>query len=199
TPEKSNPDIYFYPFPEGRPHETKSETLIYMEKQRRRPNVLTFAIMDLKSGDLAGIVALGCDPLQATLDVKFLGVKVIPKFRSSYVFTHTSYLLLSYALNPKTEGGLGVVRVGWRTPPANVPSQRAAEKLGFSREGIMRCYEVFQDQGEASLYHDTSRVPDGTGRVTEDGVVYSMTCFDWLAGGKREALEAKLSIKKSQE
>jgi hypothetical protein len=28
-----------------------------MEKQRRRTNLLTFAIMDLKSGNLAGIIA----------------------------------------------------------------------------------------------------------------------------------------------
>lgn len=82
--------------------------------------------------------SLGCDPLQASLDVKFLGVKIIPRFRSTYVFTHASYLLLSYALNPEAEGGLGVVRVGWRTPPGNILSQKAAEKLGFLREGVMR-------------------------------------------------------------
>jgi hypothetical protein len=158
---------------------------------------------------LTMVCSLGCDPLQATLDVKLLGVKIIPKFRSSYVFTHGSYLVLSYALNTQAEGGLGVVRVGWRTPPVNTLSQRAAEKLGFSREGVMRfvvaqverspnidiisrCYEVFQDPGEDSPYHDASTVPDDTGRVTEDGVVYSMTCFDWLTGGKRETLKAKL-------
>jgi RimJ/RimL family protein N-acetyltransferase len=31
-----------------------------------------------------------------------------------------------------------LVRVGWRTPPENIRSQKAAEKLGFAREGIMR-------------------------------------------------------------
>ncbi|KAF8075226.1 hypothetical protein FPV67DRAFT_622059 [Lyophyllum atratum] len=110
----SDPDAFFYPFPKGKPHETKTETLIYMEKQRRRSNLLTFAVIDSTSNELAGIMALGCDPLQATLDVKLIGVKIFPKFRSTHVFIHSSYLVLSYALNPQAEGGLGVVRVGWR-------------------------------------------------------------------------------------
>ncbi|RDB18454.1 hypothetical protein Hypma_000269 [Hypsizygus marmoreus] len=138
SPEKQNPDAYFYPFPKGRPYKMKSETLIYMEKQRRRTNLLTFAITDLNSNELAGTIALGCDPLQASLDVKLLGVKIFRKFRGTHVFLHASYLVLSYALDPVAKGGLGLVRVGWRTPPTNIQSQKAAEKLGFSREGIMR-------------------------------------------------------------
>ncbi|KAF5379534.1 hypothetical protein D9615_006543 [Tricholomella constricta] len=164
-PEKEDLDAFFYPFPKGRPHETRSETLIYMEKQRRRANLLTFAIVDLESKEHAGIIALGCDPLQGTLDVKLIGVKIFPKFRSTHVFLHASYLLLSYALNPKAEGGLGVVRVGWRTPPVNTQSQKAAEKLGFTREGVMRCYEVSSDIGADTPYQDVAATPDGTGQL----------------------------------
>jgi RimJ/RimL family protein N-acetyltransferase len=67
-----------------------------------------------------------------------MGIKIFPKFRGTHVFIHGCYLLLSYALDPTQEGGLGLVRVGWRTPPQNVRSQKAAEKAGFLREGIMR-------------------------------------------------------------
>lgn len=138
-----------------------------------------------------------------------LTVKIVPKFRSSYVFKHASYLLISYVLNPKSEGGLGLVRLGWRTPPANVRSQKAAEKLGFAKEGVMRCvcavqlprrkthghfrcYGVTQDIGDETAYTDFRPVPDNTGRVTIDGVVYSMTCYDWLSDKKREALGDRL-------
>jgi RimJ/RimL family protein N-acetyltransferase len=134
------------------------ETLMYIEKQRRRINVLSFAAIDKVSGKMAGVLAyafftqwlvddadwpshpcrLGCDPLQATLDVKILGIKIFPCYRGSHVFVHACYLLLGYVLDLKEAGGLGLVRVGWRTPPENVRSQKAAEKLGFSREGIMR-------------------------------------------------------------
>lgn len=30
--------------------------------------------------------------------------------------------------------------------------------------------------------------PDNTGRVVEDGMVFSLTMDDWLTGGKREYL-----------
>ncbi|KAK6992445.1 gnat family [Favolaschia claudopus] len=142
APPSGCPDIWFYPYPKGKPFESKEETLIYVEKQRLRTNLLTFAVVDKISGELAGIMSLGCDPAQATLDVKLMGIKIFPKFRGTHVFKHGCFLLLSYALDPVEQGGLGLVRVGWRTPPQNVQSQKAAEKVGLSREGIMRCVLV---------------------------------------------------------
>ena len=71
-----------------------------------------------------------------------MSVKVLPRFCGSPVFVHASFLLLAYVLDPVARGGLGVVRVGWRTPPENVRSQRAAEKLGFTREGVQRCVHM---------------------------------------------------------
>ncbi|KAJ7683217.1 hypothetical protein B0H17DRAFT_1074413 [Mycena rosella] len=191
TPPSGDPDIWFYPYPKGKPFESKEETLIYVEKQRLRANLLTFAVTDRTSGELAGLMSLGCDPAQATLDAKLMGIKIFPKFRGTHVFIHGCYLLLSYTLDPQNEGGLGLVRVGWRTPPENVQSQKAAEKAGLSREGIMRCYEVSPNLGPNSPYPEVL-VPDGSGRMTEDAVVYSMTCHDWLAEGKRERLRKML-------
>ncbi|KAF8168671.1 hypothetical protein K438DRAFT_246482 [Mycena galopus ATCC 62051] len=184
-------DIYFYPYPKGKPFESKEETLIYVEKQRLRANLLTFAVKDRKSGDLAGIMSLGCDPAQATLDVKLMGIKIFPKFRGTQVFIHGCYLLLSYVLDPIEEGGLGLVRVGWRTAPENFQSQKAAEKAGLEKEGIMRCYEVSPNLGPNSPYPEIL-VPDNSGRMTEDAVVYSMTCHDWITQGKRDRLREML-------
>ncbi|KAG5636617.1 hypothetical protein H0H81_007385 [Sphagnurus paluster] len=189
-PVGPDPDAIFYPFPSGTPHKEKSETLIYLEKQRRRPNILMFAITDLKSGEFAGMMSLGCEPLAITHDVKLMSAKILPTFRGTHVFTHATSLLMSYALDPKAEGGLGVVRLGWRTTLSNIKSQKAALRMGFTREGIMRCYEVSSDIGDDTLYEDFTPTPDGTGRKTEDGIVYSMTVFDWLADGKRERTKA---------
>ncbi|KAJ6560969.1 hypothetical protein B0H10DRAFT_2366792 [Mycena sp. CBHHK59/15] len=165
TPPIGDPDIWFYPYPKGKPFESKEETLVYVEKQRLRANLLTFAVVDRKTGELAGLMNLGCDLAQATLDVKLMGIKIFPQFWRTHVFLHGCYLLLSYALDPQSEGGLGLVRVGWRTPPENVQSQKAAEKAGLSREGIMRCYEVSPNLGPESPYPEVL-LPDGTGRMT---------------------------------
>ena len=152
--------------------------------------------------------SIGCDPRQANLDLRMMSVKVIPKFRGSPLFVHASHLLLSYVLDPVSEGGLGMVRIGWRSPPENLRSHRAAEKIGLTREGVQRyvspyimclnayscarCYEV-SDPSDALLqapYPHLHVVPDGTGRITEDAVIFSMTVHDWLGPDhKRERLE----------
>ncbi len=74
-PSQNADDVWFYPFPDGKPYgqhwiqcttnsthrydllESKEDTLKYMEKQRRRPNVLTFAAIDKQTGKLAGVLA----------------------------------------------------------------------------------------------------------------------------------------------
>lgn len=84
------------------------------------------------------VCSLGCDPLQVTRDVRLMGVKIFPEYRKTHIFTHTCYAIFGYLLNPVSEGGLGLPRCAWRTPPENVRSQRAAVKLGMQREGTMR-------------------------------------------------------------
>lgn len=191
APPADDPDVWFYPFPSGRPYGSRQETLVYIEKQRRRANVLALAVVDRRSGAFAGTMSIGCDPRQATRDVRLMSVRVLPRFRGSPVFVHAAFLVLAYVLDPVARGGLGAVRVGWRTPRENVRSQRAAEKLGFAREGVQRCYEV-SDASAALLsapYPHLRVAPDGTGRITEDAVVYSLTVHDWLGpAGKRQRL-----------
>ena len=68
-------DVWYYPYPEGKPYSTrpsstlhsrrlltmrtgrKVETLMYIEKQRRRVNILSFAAIDKITDKMAGIVA----------------------------------------------------------------------------------------------------------------------------------------------
>ncbi|KAG9121866.1 hypothetical protein FRC07_002000 [Ceratobasidium sp. 392] len=167
---------------------TKRETYVYLEKQRRRPNVLHFAIMNKKSRELAGTYPLGCSPDQATLDVRVMSVKLFPQFRGTYVLYHAMYLLLSHVLNLTSEGGCGFVRCAWRNSVANPRSARVPEKMGFTLEGPMRCYEV-SDAYEGHPYEHFQVAADRTGRLIEDATIYSMTHFDWLRDGKKQRLE----------
>ncbi|WP_439664504.1 GNAT family N-acetyltransferase [Lentzea sp. HUAS TT2] len=85
------------------------------------------------------------------------------------------------AINPEAELLLlteafeerGALRVGWYTDAANVRSQRAIEKLGAARHGVLRA--------------NVTR-PDGTQR---DTVVYSMVPAEWPAA--RERLTSRAS------
>jgi len=67
---------------------------------------------------------------------------------------------------------LGAVRVQWHTDVRDDRSQRAIERLGATREGVLRAHR---------------RHPDGTWR---DSVLYAMTAADWPAARDRLATPA---------
>jgi RimJ/RimL family protein N-acetyltransferase len=62
---------------------------------------------------------------------------------------------------------LGAVRVEWHTDLRNERSQRAVERLGATREGVLRAHK---------------RRPDGTWR---DTVLFAMTGSQWPAARSR--------------
>jgi N-acetyltransferase len=68
---------------------------------------------------------------------------------------------------------LGARLVGWRTDIHNLASQRAIERLGAHKDGVLR-------------HHYPRR--DGTVR---DTVMYSMTAAEWPAA--RDRLRARLA------
>jgi RimJ/RimL family protein N-acetyltransferase len=72
------------------------------------------------------------------------------------VNTTAKYLLLCHAFDT-----LGAQLVGWRTDNFNFASQRAIERLGARRDGVLR-------------HHHPRR--DGTVR---DTVMYSLTVGEW--------------------
>ncbi|MDR7273440.1 bifunctional pyridoxamine 5'-phosphate oxidase family protein/GNAT family N-acetyltransferase [Catenuloplanes atrovinosus] len=81
--------------------------------------------------------------------------------------TESKLLLLTRAFDE-----LGAVRVAWETDNRNVRSQRAIERLGATREGVLRRHK---------------RRADGSWR---DTVLYSMTADEWPAA--RSSLRNRL-------
>jgi N-acetyltransferase len=86
----------------------------------------------------------------------------------SAVNTTAKWLLMHHAFET-----LGAQLVGWRTDNHNLTSQRAIERLGAQKDGVVR-------------HHAPRR--DGTVR---DTVMYSMTAAEWPAA--RQQLEAWLA------
>jgi RimJ/RimL family protein N-acetyltransferase len=83
--------------------------------------------------------------------------------------TEAKLLLLTRAFDV-----LGANRVGWHTDHRNERSQRAIERLGATREGVLRAHRVR---------------PDGTLR---DTVCYSVTAPEWPS--VRDRLAARLGL-----
>jgi ribosomal-protein-alanine N-acetyltransferase len=94
---------------------------------------------------------------------------IAPAHQGTTVNPESKYLLLGHAFE-----ALGVVRVQFKTDVQNLHSQRAIEKLGAQREGVLRRY-----QARSSGF-------------VRDSVVYSITDDDWPA--VKAGLERRLGL-----
>jgi RimJ/RimL family protein N-acetyltransferase len=118
---------------------------------------LPFAVIHLASGKAIGCTRyLDIRPDDRALEIggTWYGVA----YQRSAANTESKYLLLRHAFET-----LGCVRVQFKTDLRNVRSQRAIERLGAVKEGLLRNHMI---------------LPDGTIR---DSVFYSIIDREWPA------------------
>ena len=133
------------------PHETRA----YIETALATDNRLAFAVLDAASG-----VILGCtsyhDIVPALKRVEIGYTWFAARYQRSHVNTTCKLLLLTHAFE-----SLGCNVVGWRTDNFNFASQKAIERLGAQKDGVLRGHALRRD---------------GTIR---DTVMYSMRADEW--------------------
>lgn len=136
-----------------------------MARQRRGTD-LPFAVIHLESGR-----AIGCtrymEIRREHRGLEIGGTWYALAYQRTAVNTECKYLLLRHAFET-----LGCIRVQLKTDLRNEPSQRAIERLGAVKEGVLRKHMI---------------LPDGTIRHT---VYYSVTDDEWPDVKRR--LEEKL-------
>lgn len=131
------------------------------------PGRLAFAQLDAVTGEVAGTTSYyELDPKHRGLCIGHTWIGA--RWQRTALNTEAKLLLLTRAFEV-----LGAHRVGWHTDLRNERSQRAIERLGARREGVLRAHRVR---------------PDGTLR---DTVVYSVTAPEWPA--VRDGLAERLS------
>lgn len=114
-----------------------------------------FVIVDKKTGEIIGSTRfMDIDVQQQRLEIGFTWLT--PSYWHTTVNTNCKYLLLSYCFE-----GLGLQRVQIKTDYANIRSQKAIERIGAVKEGILRNHMIRKD---------------GTTRHT---VMYSVIKEDW--------------------
>jgi RimJ/RimL family protein N-acetyltransferase len=134
---------------------------------RARGQLFPYAQIDARTGTVIGTTSLyDVVPAVRTLAIghTWLGRTW---WRTGHN-TESKLLLLTHAFE-----SLGAVRVVWHTDVRNDVSQRAIERLGATREGILRKHRIRRD---------------GSWR---DTVQYAMTDEDWPAA--RERLRARFA------
>lgn len=131
------------------------ETLAYIERALSTPDRQPFAVVDPATNRVLGSTSY--HDIVPAIDRLEIGYTwYAQSTQRSHVNTTAKLLLLTHAFDT-----LGAKVVGWRTDNFNHASQRAIERLGARRDGVIR-------------HHALRR--DGTVR---DTVMYSLTAGEW--------------------
>jgi len=136
------------------PEQTRAyiETALQMREQGDR---FAFAVVDEASARVLGSTSFH-DILPAVRRVEIGYTWYAQSVQRTHVNTTAKLLMMGHAFDT-----LGCQAVGWRTDNYNFASQRAIERLGARKDGVIR-------------HHQLRR--DGTVR---DTVMYSMTAAEW--------------------
>jgi len=137
-----------------------------LEREKKGAD-LPFAVIHLESGRVAGATRyLNILPKDRGLEIG--GTWYGPEFQRTAVNTECKYLLLGHAFET-----LKAIRVQIKTDSRNERSQRAIERLGAKREGVLRNHMI---------------LPDG---YIRHSVFYSIIDSEW--GDVKKNLEAMLA------
>ena len=132
-----------------------ADTRQWIDEALSQSGRLPFAIIEKAKGRVAGSTSyLNIRPEHRSLEVGWTWLG--QDFQRSFVNTEAKLLLLGHAFER-----LGCIRVEFKTDLRNERSQRALERIGAVREGVMRKHMIVQ-QG----YH-------------RDSVYYSITDEEW--------------------
>lgn len=161
--------------------------------------MVSFAIIDKtkppsaadEEGELAGMMSyMNSSPVHLCTEIGY--IIILPQFQRTHVNSNAVGLLLRYALQVPSQGGLGLRRVQWQCSSVNAPSIRAAERLGFKKEGIMKWHRVFPGGKDNAKVHNGREMPRGSldeEDYARDTVVLAHCWDDWEQGG-RENIQA---------
>ncbi len=140
-----------------------AELEAYVERLNAEPNRVNWAV--LIGDEVAGRISYS--EVRAAHRGVEIGTMLMPPFQGGVANPESKYLLMRRAFE-----NLGALRVQFKVDARNTRSQRALEKLGAVREGVLRRYQIR---------------PDGYAR---DSVMYSVIADEWPT--VRAGLEARL-------
>ncbi|KAF9483157.1 acyl-CoA N-acyltransferase [Pholiota conissans] len=161
---------------------------------RQDPTSTLFTIIDKTkepthpgiAGQIAGLIGwLHASPANLTYEIG--PVIVLPAFQRTFVTANAVGLLLRYALDLPAEGGLGFRRVTWTANPFNDKSISAAEKMGFTKEAVMRWTWVLP-KGKDGPHPAPEGRGEGNGR---DSALLSVCWDDWV-GRVKELVKERM-------
>lgn len=162
--EAATPDLFIYHFPPPSFTPDGFRSLIHFLCTAE--GYCPFAIVSREAGRAIGVTSyLDIRPRDRGVEIGFTWIA--KPYQQTAINPECKYLLFRHAFDDQQ-----AIRVQLKTDLRNLQSQRAIEKLGAVREGVLRRHMVR---------------PDG---YLRDSVMYSVTAEEWPA--VRQRLEARL-------
>ncbi|WP_373974095.1 GNAT family N-acetyltransferase [Chitinibacter sp. SCUT-21] len=113
------------------PYASEAEFAAALAERAQQRDPQYYAIIDAASGKALGLASyLRIDPQAGSIEVGWLHFS--PALQRTRLATAAMVLMMAYAFE------LGFRRYEWKCNNLNAPSKRAAERLGFTFEGIFR-------------------------------------------------------------
>lgn len=119
----------------------------WLEKSSASPDPLFFAVIDKASGKVAGRQTLmRIDPNFGVIEIG--NIYWGPAMSRRPAATEAQFLFMVYAFDV-----LGYRRYEWKCNNENLPSKRAAERFGFTFEGIFRQHLVVKGRNRDTAWY----------------------------------------------
>ncbi|MCR5855909.1 GNAT family N-acetyltransferase [Mesorhizobium sp. J428] len=119
----------------------------WLAKVEASEDPLFFAVIDKATGEAVGRQTLmRIDPTYGVIEIG--NIHWGPKMQRSRLSTEAQYLFAKYVFDD-----LGYRRYEWKCNNRNEPSKRAAERFGFSFEGIFRQHLVVKGENRDTAWY----------------------------------------------
>ena len=148
------------------PFASKEGFVDWLRERAARDDPLAYAIIDKRTDAARGIETLmSIEPDHGSIEIGHIWLS--PSLQRTRQATEAIFLASRYAMDE-----LGNRRYEWKCDAANAPSRRAAERFGFTFEGVFRQHRVIKGRNRDTAW-------------------YSITDSEWPS--RRSAFEAWLS------
>ena len=128
------------------PFETFDAYRQWMETSCLRDDPLFHAIVDIDTGKAAGVASyMRIDPKNAVIEVG--NINYSPLLQRKPAATEAMYLMMKRVFE------LGYRRYEWKCDFLNAPSRAAAQRLGFSYEGIFRQAIIYKGRSRDTAWY----------------------------------------------
>jgi RimJ/RimL family protein N-acetyltransferase len=144
TRGEENDGLWRYLF-EG-PFATRDAFDAHLQQKASSEDPLAFALLEKSSGDAVGYASyMRIDPAHRVIEVG--SILFAPQLQRTKGATEAMYLMARHVFED-----LGYRRYEWKCNALNVPSRSAAERLGFTFEGIFRQHMIIKGRNRNTAW-----------------------------------------------